>query len=47
MDNEVKVMVVDVKLDLASHFLQTIRYKIQLGTEIIDKMTFVDGDLIE
>jgi hypothetical protein len=47
MDNEFNVIAVDVKLNLAGRFQQTPRYDAQLGTEIIDKMGFVDGDLIE
>ncbi len=46
MDNEFKVIAVDVRLNLASHFQQTPRYEVQLGTGIIDKMGSVDGDLI-
>ena len=47
MDNEFKVIAVDVRLDLAGRFQQTPRYVAQLGTEIISKMGFVNGDLIE
>ena len=47
MDNEFKVIAVDVKLDLAGRFQQTPKSVAQLGTEIIGKMGFVEGDLIE
>jgi hypothetical protein len=47
MDNEFKVIAVDVRLDLAGRFQQTPKYVAQLGTEIIGKMGFVNGDLIE
>ena len=47
MNKKFKVIAVDVKLDLASRFQQTPRSIAQLGTEIIEKMEYVDGDLIE
>ena len=47
MENEFRVVDIDSKLDITRHFSQTPRCNVQLNREVINKIGFVDGDLIE
>ncbi|MDQ1279945.1 MAG: transitional endoplasmic reticulum ATPase [Thermoproteota archaeon] len=47
MDNEFKVIDIEFALDISKRFSQTPRCDIQLSKEVINKMGFSEGDLIE
>jgi hypothetical protein len=47
MDNEFRVLTIDSRLDIVQHFQQTPKYEAQLSKEIVNKLGFVDGDVIE
>ena len=47
MVNEFRVIAVDSRLNISSRFHQTPICEAQLSREIISKMDFVDGDLLE